>query len=80
MRPSPRSCARTTSTSSGSATGLGWTGPIARGELPADTDVPAAVDLPVGPIYHRVLMTGDPVDEAFVDTLVEHSVSGYGAR
>lgn len=53
---------------------------IARGELPADTDVPAAVDLLVGPIYHRILMTGDPVDEAFVDTLVEHSVSGYGAR
>ena len=53
---------------------------IARGELPADTDVPAAVDLLVGPLYHRILMTGDPVDEAFVDLLVDHFISGYGAR
>ena len=53
---------------------------IARGELPADLDVLAAVDLLVGPVYHRVLMTGDPVDEAFVDSLVEHFLTGYGLR
>jgi AcrR family transcriptional regulator len=52
---------------------------MARGELPADTDVPAAVDLLVGPVYPRILMTGDPVDDAFVDQLVAHFVAGYGA-
>lgn len=49
---------------------------IARGELPADLDVPTAVDLLVGPLYHRILMTGDPVDESFIDQLVEHFVRG----
>ena len=52
---------------------------IERGELPADVDVPAAVDLLVGPVYHRILMTGDPVDDGFVETLVEHFVKGYAA-
>ncbi|MBS2539298.1 TetR/AcrR family transcriptional regulator [Catenulispora sp. NF23] len=47
---------------------------IARGELPNDLDIPAAVDMLVGPVYHRVLMTGDPVDEAFIDQVVEHFV------
>ena len=51
---------------------------IARGELPADLDVAAAVDLLVGPVYHRILITGDPVDERFVDGLVEHFIAGYG--
>lgn len=52
---------------------------IARGALPADLDVPAAVDLLVGPVYHRILMTGDPVDDAFVDLLVDRFVAAYGA-
>ena len=51
---------------------------IARGELSADLDVAAAVDLLVGPVYHRILMTGDPVDDRFVEGLVEHFVKGYG--
>lgn len=50
---------------------------IERGELPADVDVPATVDLLVGPIYHRVLMTGDPVDDRFIDVLVEHFLRSY---
>jgi hypothetical protein len=25
----------------------------------------------VGPIYHRVLVTGEPVDQAFTDRLVD---------
>lgn len=49
---------------------------VRRGELPAGLDVPAAVDMLVGPLYHRILMTGDPVDEAFIDQLVEHFVRG----
>jgi AcrR family transcriptional regulator len=44
---------------------------VARGELPAGFDAAAAVDRLVGPIYHRVLITGDPVDEAFTDAVVE---------
>ncbi len=43
---------------------------IARGELPAGIDTDAAVDQLVGPIYHRVFITGDSVNNAFVDEIV----------
>jgi AcrR family transcriptional regulator len=42
-----------------------------RGQLPAGLDTAAEVDQLVGPIYHRVLVTGDSVDEAFTDRLVD---------
>ncbi|MFE9845297.1 TetR-like C-terminal domain-containing protein [Streptomyces goshikiensis] len=45
---------------------------VRRGELPADVDTVAEVDQLVGPIYHRVLVTGDPVDRAFTDLLVDN--------
>lgn len=44
---------------------------VRRGELPADVDTVTEVDQLVGPIYHRVLVTGDPVDQAFTDLLVD---------
>jgi AcrR family transcriptional regulator len=50
---------------------------IARGELPADLDTAAAVDQLVGPIYHRVLVTGDPVTDEFVDGIVSGFLSQH---
>jgi AcrR family transcriptional regulator len=50
---------------------------IERGELPADLDVAAAVDELVGPIYHRVLVTGDPVKDTFVDGIVDGFLGRY---
>ena len=43
----------------------------ARGDLPPDLDPATALDRLVGPLYHRVLLTGDPVDDAFIDTVVD---------
>lgn len=43
---------------------------IERGELPADTNVELAVDQLVGPIYYRVLVTGEPVGRKFTNALV----------
>ena len=43
---------------------------IGRGELPADTDIDFAVDQLVGPIYYRVLVTGEAVGAKFRDSLV----------
>jgi AcrR family transcriptional regulator len=43
---------------------------IARGELPADLDVDTALAELLGPVYYRVLVTGEPVDPAFTDSLV----------
>lgn len=52
---------------------------VERGQLPPGFDVPAGVDLLVGPIYHRVLITGDPVHDAFVDGVVESFIAGAAA-
>lgn len=43
---------------------------MARGDLPKDTDIDLAVDRLVGPIYYRVLVTGQPVSPKFTDALV----------
>jgi len=44
---------------------------VERGELPGSTDIDLAVDHLVGPIYYRVLVTGQPVPEPFTDALVD---------
>lgn len=51
----------------------------ARGDLPAGFDVAAAADRLVGPIYYRVLVTGDPVDDAYADHLVQTFLAGIRA-
>jgi AcrR family transcriptional regulator len=43
----------------------------ARGELPDGTDVDLALDQLTGPVYYRVLVTGQPVPPEFTDALVE---------
>ncbi|MDT3400101.1 TetR/AcrR family transcriptional regulator [Streptomyces sp. B1866] len=44
---------------------------LGRGELPPGLDVDAALDQLVGPVYYRVLVTGQSVDAAFTDALVD---------
>ena len=46
-----------------------------RGELPDDTDIDLAVDQLVGPVYYRVLVTGQPVSPEFTDALVDRYFS-----
>ena len=43
---------------------------IQRGELRPDLDLEVAVDLLLGPIYYRSLMSGEPLTPAFIDRLV----------
>ena len=43
---------------------------IDRGEVPADVDVDLVVDLVSAPLFYRVLVSGDPVDDAFIERLV----------
>lgn len=50
---------------------------IERGELRPDLDTELAVDLLLGPIYYRLLMSGEPLTMAFIDRLVR-SVMAYG--
>ncbi|MFK0159015.1 TetR/AcrR family transcriptional regulator [Streptomyces sp. NPDC090499] len=44
---------------------------LAAGRLPAGLDPDAEADQLVGPLYYRVLVSAGPVDEGFVDTLVD---------
>jgi len=50
---------------------------IDRGELRRDLDLEIAVDLLLGPIYYRLLISGEPLTSAFVDRLVR-AVMAYG--
>jgi AcrR family transcriptional regulator len=49
---------------------------IARGELPATTDVELALDLLYGPLYHRLLHGHAPLSERFLRDLVDTVVAG----
>ncbi|TYP73165.1 TetR/AcrR family transcriptional regulator [Paenibacillus methanolicus] len=51
-----------------------------RGELPASVDVALITDLIYGSIFYRLLVSGDPVDDAYVEQLVQHVFDGIGAR
>jgi AcrR family transcriptional regulator len=42
-----------------------------RGELPDGADIDLAADQLVGPVYYRVLVTGQPVPPEFTDALVD---------
>ncbi|MEV0806052.1 TetR/AcrR family transcriptional regulator [Micromonospora sp. NPDC050200] len=52
---------------------------VARGELPADTDPDAAVDLIVGPLYWRLAIARTPLTDSYLDTLAEAVAAGLGA-
>lgn len=53
---------------------------VQRGELPADTDPDAAVDLIIGPLYWRLAIARGPVTDTYLDTLVESVATGLGAE
>jgi AcrR family transcriptional regulator len=53
---------------------------IARGELSADVDVPALAQWAVGPIHYRAIVTGEPIDDAFVDAIVDAALAACDLR
>jgi AcrR family transcriptional regulator len=53
---------------------------IDRGELPPDTDVEVMGSMLVGPIFHRLMITQEPLSDAFVDALVDALLRGFGAK
>lgn len=52
---------------------------VRRGELPADTDPEAAVDLIVGPLYWRLAIARNPLTDTYLEMLVESVAVGLGA-
>ncbi|MEH1166232.1 TetR/AcrR family transcriptional regulator [Micromonospora sp. CPCC 205539] len=53
---------------------------VQRGELPADTDPDAAVDLIVGPLYWRLAIARLPLTDSYLDRLVDSVTAGLGAE
>ncbi|MFC5923489.1 TetR/AcrR family transcriptional regulator [Micromonospora vulcania] len=51
---------------------------VQRGELPADTDPDAAVDLIVGPLYWRLAIARLPLTDSYLDKMVESVAVGLG--
>ena len=49
---------------------------IERGEIPAETKVEVAIDLIYGPLYHRLLIGHAPLDDQFVDDIVDLTLRG----
>lgn len=49
---------------------------IARGELPDDTDIDAALDLLAGPVFHRRLVSHGSVDAGFCRWVVDVVLGG----
>jgi EmrB/QacA subfamily drug resistance transporter len=49
---------------------------VTRGELASDTDAAVLVDTLVGPLYHRLLITGEPLTPGVADEVVELVLRG----
>jgi AcrR family transcriptional regulator len=49
---------------------------LGRGQLPPDFDVALGTDQLVGPLYYRLLVTHEPVDEEFTRRLVDAFLDG----
>jgi AcrR family transcriptional regulator len=49
---------------------------IARGELRADLDVAAALDLVFAPVYYRLLFSHEVLDEAFAERCIDYVLEG----
>jgi AcrR family transcriptional regulator len=51
-----------------------------RGEIGIDVDLKVVVDLLVGPVLYRRLMTGDRIDRTFVRKLLDIVITPMGVR
>jgi hypothetical protein len=52
---------------------------IARGQLRPDVEPAVLIDQLAGALYYRLLITGDPLDAAYVRRLVETGLQGATA-
>jgi len=52
---------------------------VARGEIMRETKVEVAIDLLYGPLYHRLLHGHAPLDDEFVDDIVDMALRGIQA-
>jgi AcrR family transcriptional regulator len=53
---------------------------IARGELAASTDQELLIDLLIGPVWTRLLITRDPVTGQYVDSIVDAVLAAFDVK
>jgi AcrR family transcriptional regulator len=53
---------------------------IRRGELPASTDANLIIETVIGPLWVRLLLTGEPITEELADQVVQLVTSGAAPR
>jgi AcrR family transcriptional regulator len=53
---------------------------IERGEIPTNTDVDLALDLIYGPVYHRLLHDHAPLNDRFVQDLIDAALRGLSTE
>ena len=53
---------------------------ITRGDVPPETNPRTVIEAVLGPIHLRLLLTGEPVDHAFLDGIVELVINGVAPR
>jgi AcrR family transcriptional regulator len=51
-----------------------------RGEISPDLDLDVVIDLLAAPLYYRLLITGDPIDDRFASNLVDAVVASSVRR
>lgn len=47
-----------------------------RGELRGDLDLELCIDLIYGPLFYRLLVTGEKIDESFIRIIVKYAFDG----
>lgn len=50
-----------------------------RGELKKDLDLELCIELIYGPLFYRLLVTGEKVDEGIIKILVKYAFEGVQA-
>lgn len=53
---------------------------VARGEVPADVDPVEVIEAVLGPIYFRMLVTGEQLGRGFIERIVDLAASGASRR
>ena len=53
---------------------------VHRGELKKDLDIELSIDLIYGPLFYRLLVTGEKLDEPFIKVLINYAFEGIQSK
>lgn len=53
---------------------------VQRGELKKDLDLELCIDLIYGPLFYRLLVTGEKLDESFIRVLIHYAFEGIQVK